>query len=160
VPPSPRQPFLEYVTLNQAASALSPSPIVLMFIGARISLAVCLAANTASSEREAGSRVPASRDCLSKNLLPPPHYFTVSATFTLRVRPAPAAVIKKCELPVAAPDFLVRVIVDEPFPGEPTVCGLRLAVIPVGNPETEKASGELKPPKAVVVSFNAPLADA
>ena len=80
--------------------------------------------------------------------------------FTLRVSPAPVAVIKKCELPVAAPDFLVRVIVDEPFPGEPMVCGLRLAVTPVGNPETEKASDELKPPKAVVVSFNAPLADA
>ncbi len=63
-----------------------------------------------------------------------------------------------CELPVAVPDVLVNVMVDEPFPGDATVCELKLAVTPAGKAVTEKASDELKPPSATVVTFSVPLA--
>lgn len=59
----------------------------------------------------------------------------------------------KLELPVVGPDPLARVRVDDPLPGEATVCGLKLAVMPVGNPDTESATDELKPPNAAVVIF-------
>ncbi len=45
-----------------------------------------------------------------------------------------------------------------PVPGEATVDGLKLAFTPVSNPETDRATDELKPPNALVVSFRVPLA--
>jgi len=74
------------------------------------------------------------------------------------VNDVPAAVIANCELPFAALDVFVSVIVDEPLPGDATVCGLKLAVTPAGNPVTEKASDDLKPPSAAVVTLSVPLA--
>ena len=65
--------------------------------------------------------------------------------------------IVKRELPIAVPAFLVRVMVDEPFPGEPMVCGLKLALTPAGNPETERAIGELNPPTVAVVTLSTPF---
>jgi hypothetical protein len=61
------------------------------------------------------------------------------------------------ELPVAAPVPLARVRVETPLPGEATVCGLKLAVTPVGNPCTESATEELNPPKGAVVNCTVPL---
>ena len=63
----------------------------------------------------------------------------------------------KCVVPLDALDPLVNVSVDEPLPGAATFCGLKLAVTPLGNPETLSASEELKPPKAAVVNLSAPL---
>ena len=65
--------------------------------------------------------------------------------------------IVKRELPIAVPAFLVSVMVDEPFPGEPMVWGLKLAVTPAGNPETERAIGELNPPTVAVVTLSTPF---
>jgi hypothetical protein len=63
----------------------------------------------------------------------------------------------KLELLVFAPVPLVRVSVETPLPGEGTVCGLRLAVTPADNPDTDKATAELNPPKAAVVNFTVPF---
>lgn len=69
----------------------------------------------------------------------------------------PVAVTVKCELPVAAPDPLVKVRMDDPFPGEPTVCGLKVALTPEGNPETANATDELNPPSEALVSLSVPF---
>lgn len=87
-------------------------------------------------------------------------YFTVSPMLLLCTTDVPLAVTVKCELPAAAPEAFVNVIVDEPFPGELNVLGLKLAVTPLGKSETEKVIGELNPPIAAVVTFNVPFADA
>jgi len=58
---------------------------------------------------------------------------------------------------LTAPDPLVRVSVEDPLPGAPKACGLKLAVMPVGSPETENATDELKPASVAVVSFTVPL---
>ena len=87
-----------------------------------------------------------------------PGYFTVSPILVLLVSDAPVAVTVKLELPVAAPAPLVRVSVDEPFPGDSTVRGLKLAVTPEGNPEAAKAIDELNPPSAADVSLSVPFA--
>ena len=65
--------------------------------------------------------------------------------------------IVKCELPVAVPAFFVSVMVDEPLPGEPMVCGLKVAVTPASNPERERVIGELNPPAAAVVTLITPF---
>jgi len=59
--------------------------------------------------------------------------------------------------PMLAPDPLVRVSVELPFPGAATFVVVKLAFTPVGNPEIERAIAELKPPKARVLSTSAPL---
>ena len=68
------------------------------------------------------------------------------------------AITVKSELPAAAPAAFVNVMVHDPLPGALTVFGLKLAVTPFGKPETEKLTGELKPPSTAVVSLNVPLA--
>lgn len=60
---------------------------------------------------------------------------------------------------MAAPDPLVKVSVDMPLPGAGKLAGLKLAVMPLGNPETRKVSDELKPPKAVAVNFTVPFVE-
>jgi hypothetical protein len=83
-------------------------------------------------------------------------YFTLSLILVLFVSDPLVAVTVKCELPVAAPAPLVRVSVDEP--GDPTACGLKLAVTPEGNPEAAKATDELNPPSALDVTLSVPFA--
>jgi hypothetical protein len=70
----------------------------------------------------------------------------------------PVASTVRLELAVLALVPLVRVSVETPLPGEETVCGLKLAVMPGGNPNTDKATAELNPPKAAVVNFTVPFA--
>lgn len=53
--------------------------------------------------------------------------------------------------PVLAPEPLVKVSVVDPFPGAVTLVGLKLAEMPVGIPEVEKATAPL-------VIFTVPLA--
>ena len=55
------------------------------------------------------------------------------------------------------PDTFVNVMTDEPFPGRATICGLKLAVTPAGNPETDKASDESNPPITTEVTFSVPF---
>jgi hypothetical protein len=69
----------------------------------------------------------------------------------------PVAVTVKLDPPVVAPEPLVNVRVDDPLPGAAKVDGLKLAVIPEGNPEAEKATAELKPATAAVVSLRLPF---
>jgi hypothetical protein len=76
----------------------------------------------------------------------------------LWVKDTPLAITVKCEAPAVAPTPLVNVKVDDPLPGTATVAGLKLAVMPVGNPETESATAESKPPRAASVSFSVPFA--
>jgi len=76
----------------------------------------------------------------------------------VRVNDAPVAVTVKRELPLTAPDPLIRVRVEDPLPGAAALSGLKLAVTPLGNPEAESATAALKPPRAAVVSLNVPCA--
>jgi hypothetical protein len=80
-------------------------------------------------------------------------YFTVSPTIVLRMKDVALAVRVKCELPVAAPAVFVKVIVEDPLPGEPRVCGLKVAFTPAANPVMERATDELKPPRAIALTF-------
>jgi hypothetical protein len=70
----------------------------------------------------------------------------------------PVASTVRLELAVLALVPLVRVSVETPLPGEETICGLKPAVTPGGNPNTDKATAELNPPKAAVVNFTVPFA--
>jgi hypothetical protein len=74
------------------------------------------------------------------------------------VTDVPVAVTVRLELPALALVPRVRVSVETPLPGEETVCGLKLAVTPAGNPDTDRAAAELNPPKAAVVNFTVPFA--
>jgi hypothetical protein len=74
------------------------------------------------------------------------------------VTDVPVAATVRLELPVLAPVPLVSVSVETPLPGEETVCGLKLAVMPAGNPDMDRATAELDPPKAAVVNFTVPFA--
>jgi hypothetical protein len=74
------------------------------------------------------------------------------------VNDVPLAVTVMCELPVAAPDPLVKVRVEDLVPSEAKLRGLKLAVMPAGNPETDNVIAELKPPNAAVVNCNVPRA--
>lgn len=60
-------------------------------------------------------------------------------------------------VPVLAPEPLVKVKVDDPFPGEERVVGLNLAEMPVGNWEAESATVPLKPPRTAAVILTLPL---
>jgi len=100
----------------------------------------------------------ARRDGQERPAGPALRYFTVSPMLVAWVKDAPVAVTVKLELPVVAPDPLVRVRVEDPLPGEVTIGGLKLAVMPVGNPDTDNATDELKPPNAAMVIFNVPWA--
>lgn len=54
------------------------------------------------------------------------------------------------EVPLVAVLPTVNVSVELPLPGAAIDAGLKLAVTPVGKPEAERATAELKPPLTVV----------
>jgi hypothetical protein len=76
---------------------------------------------------------------------------------SVRVMPAPLAVTETLRSPAVPADFRVNVSVLTPEPGAGSVVGVRLAVTPAGTPEMDKAMGELKPARALVVSRTATL---
>ena len=62
----------------------------------------------------------------------------------------PVAVTVMVEVPVMAVLSTVNVSVELPLPGAAIDAGLKLAVTPVGKPEAESETAELKPPLTVV----------
>jgi hypothetical protein len=52
-------------------------------------------------------------------------------------------------VPAAAVLLAVNVSVELPLPGAASEAGLKLAVTPEGNPDTENETAELKPPVTV-----------
>src|SRR5215471_8902230 len=66
------------------------------------------------------------------------------------VTPAPVAVTVTLVVPAVALLLAVKVSVELPLPGAAMELGLKLAVTPEGNPETERAIAEFKPPLTVV----------
>lgn len=75
----------------------------------------------------------------------------VKLSVTVLVIPPPVPLTVRAEVPTGIPDALVKVNVLLPFPGAATLCGLKLALIPDGNPDTERATAALNPPNACVV---------
>jgi len=59
-------------------------------------------------------------------------------------------VIVTVAVPVVAVLLAENVSVELPLPGVAIDVGLKLAVTPVGNPDTDKVTAELKPPLTVV----------
>jgi hypothetical protein len=55
-------------------------------------------------------------------------------------------------------DATVNVRVDVPEPGAAIDAGLKMAVVPVGSPDTLSAIAEAKPPETAVVMTLVPLA--
>src|SRR5713101_3771651 len=80
-----------------------------------------------------------------------PRHLAVKLSVTVLVIPPPVPLTVRVEVPTGTPDALVKVNVLLPFPGAATLCGLKLALIPDGNPDTERATSELNPPSACVV---------
>ena len=70
--------------------------------------------------------------------------------------PPPVAVTVTFTVPVVAVLPAVRVNADVPLPGAAKDAGLKLAVTPVGNPDAESETAELKPPPTVVVTVELP----
>jgi len=66
------------------------------------------------------------------------------------VLPPPVPVTVKLRAPVAAPPRTVMTIVDVPEPPA-TELGLKVAVTPLGSPDADKETAELKPPEGVTV---------
>ena len=60
------------------------------------------------------------------------------------------AVIVTLEVPVVAVLLAVKVSVEAPLPGAAIELGLKLAVTPVGSPDTESETAELNPPLTAV----------
>jgi hypothetical protein len=75
---------------------------------------------------------------------------TVSDTLTLCVTPPPLAATLTVEVPTMAVLSADRVRVELPLPGAAIELGLKLAVTPVGRPEADSDTAELKPPVRVV----------
>ena len=59
-------------------------------------------------------------------------------------------------VPVVAVLLAAKVTVEAPLPGAAIEVGLKVAVTPVGNPEADNETAELKPPLTVVVSVELP----
>ena len=72
------------------------------------------------------------------------------------VTPPPVAVTVTFVVPVVAVALAVKVRVELPLPGAAIEAELKLAVTPVGKPETDKDTAELKPPVTLVVIVEAP----
>ncbi len=81
---------------------------------------------------------------------PPPAALTVRAIVVVCVIPPPVAVTVTFAAPVVAVLLAENVRVELPFPGAAMDAGLKLAVTPVGKPEAESETAELKPPLTVV----------
>jgi len=74
----------------------------------------------------------------------------VRATIVVCVTPPPVAVTVTFVVPAVAVLLAVNVRVELPLPGAASEAGLKLAVTPEGNPETDNETAELKPPLTVV----------
>jgi hypothetical protein len=81
---------------------------------------------------------------------------TVRLTVAVWVLLPPVPVTVMVEVPVAAEAATVMVIVELPEPGAAIEVGLKATVTPVGWPEAESATAELKPPATVVVMVTLP----
>jgi hypothetical protein len=81
---------------------------------------------------------------------------TVRATIVVWVAPPPLAVTVTFEVPVVAVLLDEKVRVELPFPGAEMEGGLKLAVTPAGNPDTDNEIAELKPPLTPVEIVVAP----
>jgi len=86
-----------------------------------------------------------------------PRYFTVKGMVRSCFNDPAEAITVTLKLPLLPFLALLRVSVEEPF-CEGTLCGLKLAVIPAGNPEAENSTVELSPPRAAVVITTVPPA--
>jgi len=75
---------------------------------------------------------------------------TVKETVLVCVTPPPLAVTVIVEVPLVAVLPTVNVSVELPPPGAAMDAGLKLAVTPVGRPDAERETAELKPPLTVV----------
>jgi hypothetical protein len=75
---------------------------------------------------------------------------TVRDTLTLCVTPPPLAVTVIVEDPTMAVLSADNVRVEVPLPGAAIEPGLKLAVTPVGRPEADSDTAELKPPVSEV----------
>ena len=71
---------------------------------------------------------------------------TVSETLALWVTLPPLPVTVIVEVPTIAVLSALNVKVELPLPGAASEVGLKAAVTPVGNPDTDRATAELKPP--------------
>src|SRR5437016_5736426 len=76
----------------------------------------------------------------------PPDAATVRVTGAVWLMPPPLAVTVTLKVPVVAVLLAENVSVELPLPGATIEVGLKLAVTPVGSPETESDTAELKPP--------------
>lgn len=68
----------------------------------------------------------------------------------------PVAVIVTFAVPVVAVLLAVKVTFELPLPGAAMEAGLKAAVTPVGNPEADNETAELKPPLTVVETVEPP----
>jgi hypothetical protein len=82
---------------------------------------------------------------------------TVSDTVAVCVIPPPVPVTVMVDVPAAAVEATVNVKVEEPEPGAAMDVGLNAAVTPVGRPDADKETAELKPPETVVLIVEFPL---
>ena len=76
---------------------------------------------------------------------------TLSDTLAVRVREPPLAVTVSGNVPAVAVGVAVKLRLELPEPGAPIDDGVKVAVTPLGSPETESAIELLKPPVACVV---------
>ena len=75
---------------------------------------------------------------------------TVKETLVVWVTPLPLAVTVMLDVPLIAVLPTVNVSVELPPPGAAMDAGLKLAVTPVGSPDAERDTAELKPPETAV----------
>ena len=81
---------------------------------------------------------------------------TVRATVVVWVAPPPLAVTVTFAVPVVAVLLAEKVRVELPLPGAAMEAGLKLAVTPAGNPDTDNEIVELNPPLMPVETVVAP----
>jgi hypothetical protein len=74
----------------------------------------------------------------------------VKAIVVVCVTPPPVAVTVTFTVPAVAVLLAVNVSVELPLPGAAMEAGLKLAMTPEGNPDTDNETAELKPPLTVV----------
>ncbi len=99
-------------------------------------------------------KLPVSKPPLTTGLVP--GAVTVRLTVAVWVVLPPVPVTVMVELPAAAEEATVMVIVEVPEPGAAIEVGLKATVTPVGWPEAESAIAELKLPEIVVVMVTLP----
>src|SRR5437660_12282765 len=80
----------------------------------------------------------------------------VSEITAVWVTPPPVAVTVTLVVPVVAVLPAESVSIELPLPGAAIEAALKLAVTPVGKPDTDNETAELKPPVTLVVMVDAP----